>query len=206
MLIAFERNRRIGRFPVSERGLEAPVGYLKLPAEAARMASNKGLESVCVVRGGALKGAVVSFAEELHDVKHNHTGWLWASGVAAEPQRIGLVNVGDFAVTDLASLGDGSLIVLERKFRWTEGVRMRLRLIKSADLRPGALLDGDVLVEADMSSEIDNMEALAVHRDSRGQTVLTLMSDDNFNSFLQRTILLQFTLPGAPSPPAAARI
>jgi hypothetical protein len=50
------------------------------------------------------------------------------------------------------------------------------------------------VLEADSSYEIDNMEGIAVHRGSRGETVVSLMSDDNFNRFLQRTVLLQFTL------------
>jgi hypothetical protein len=37
------------------------------------------------------------------------------------------------------------------------------------------------------------MEALAVHRNAAGETILTLISDDNFNP-LQRTILLRFAL------------
>jgi hypothetical protein len=37
------------------------------------------------------------------------------------------------------------------------------------------------------------MEGLSVHRTANGQTVLTLVSDDNFSP-IQRTILLQFTL------------
>ena len=39
------------------------------------------------------------------------------------------------------------------------------------------------------------MEGLAVHTGSQGETLLTLISDDNFNSLLQRTVLLQFALP-----------
>ena len=61
-------------------------------------------------------------------------------------------------------------------------------------MKPGAVMQGETLIEADMSYEIDNMEGLAVHRDASGETILTLISDDNFNTFLQRTILLQFTL------------
>ena len=38
------------------------------------------------------------------------------------------------------------------------------------------------------------MEGIAVHRSSSGETIITLMSDDNFNSLLQRNLLLQFTL------------
>jgi hypothetical protein len=37
------------------------------------------------------------------------------------------------------------------------------------------------------------MEALGVHRSRSGETVLTLMSDDNFSP-IQRTLLLQFVL------------
>jgi hypothetical protein len=37
------------------------------------------------------------------------------------------------------------------------------------------------------------MEAIAVHRNAGGETIITLLSDDNFNR-LQRTILLRFAL------------
>ena len=40
------------------------------------------------------------------------------------------------------------------------------------------------------------MEGIAVHRGRGGETIITLMSDDNFNSLLQRNLLLQFTLLG----------
>jgi hypothetical protein len=62
-----------------------------------------------------------------------------------------------------------------------------------AMIKPGALVDGAELITADMGQQIDNMEALSVHRDSGGALVLTLISDDNFSP-LQRTLLLQFTL------------
>jgi len=39
------------------------------------------------------------------------------------------------------------------------------------------------------------MEGIAVHRSSAGETILTLISDDNFSA-LQRTLLMQFALPG----------
>jgi hypothetical protein len=44
-----------------------------------------------------------------------------------------------------------------------------------------------------MGFQIDNMEGLSAHRSPEGETVLTLVSDDNF-SLIQRTLLLQFTL------------
>jgi hypothetical protein len=195
LLISFENNHRIGRFEIDERGVSAPLGYMKRPGSAARMSKNQGFEAVGVLRAGAFKGAVIAIAERFLDERGHHTGWLWVKG---EPQPLYLVERGGYDITDAASLPDGDLLVLERRFRWLEGVRVRLRLIKAGDIAPGAILDGEILLEADMAYEIDNMEGLAVHRGTRGETLLTLISDDNFNSFLQRTVLLQFALTEGP--------
>jgi hypothetical protein len=68
-----------------------------------------------------------------------------------------------------------------------------MRRVALGDIKPGAVIDGPILFEADLGYEVDNMEGLSVHRGAGGETVLTLVSDDNF-SVLQRTLLLQFTL------------
>jgi hypothetical protein len=70
---------------------------------------------------------------------------------------------------------------------------MRLRRIAGASVKAGARLDGPVIFEAGITSQIDNMEGLAVSRDASGRTILTLVSDDN-HSVLQRTLILQFAL------------
>ncbi len=85
------------------------------------------------------------------------------------------------------------MLLLERRFSWLTGIAMRLRRIAISDIAPGALVDGTDLLFADLGHQIDNMEGLSVHAASNGNTVLTLISDDNF-SILQRTVLLQFRL------------
>ncbi len=191
VLISFEHNHRIGRFRVGPAGVSEPLHYLKLPAEAKRMDNNAGFESVSVLQGGRFKGSPIAFSERLPNAEGHHTGWIWVNG---ESRRLHLTDMGGYDITDAAPLRDGGLLVLERRFRWTEGVKMRLRLLKAAEILPGAIMQGEVLLEADMSSQIDNMEAVSVHYGERGETVVTLMSDDNFNTLLQRTLLLQFTL------------
>jgi hypothetical protein len=191
VLVSFERNHRIGVFPVSDGQIEAPVRYLKLPPEARQMRPNEGIEAVAVLNGGPLKGSIVAFSERFPGDPARHTGWIWVKDVA---HRLSLVDHGGFAITDATSLTDGTLLILERRFRWTEGVKMRMRRVAAADVKPGALLDGEVLLEADLASEIDNMEGLAAHRGPAGETVLTIISDNNFNTILQRNLLLQFTL------------
>lgn len=197
VLVGFERNHRIGKFPVIDSAISGPSSYLKLPPDARRMRQNRGFEAVAAIHNGPMKGAIIAFSERFPDNPGFHTGWFWING---EPQRVTIPDVDDFDVTDAASLPDGGLLILERRFRWSDwmgGIKMRLRRIASADLRPGSIARLETLLEANLSNEIDNMEGLAVHRGPKGEVVLTMLSDDNFNSFLQRTILLQFTLSDA---------
>jgi hypothetical protein len=71
---------------------------------------------------------------------------------------------------------------------------MRVRRLAAGEIGPGVLAEGEILAEATMAQQIDNMEGMAVHRTRAGEIVVTLVSDDNFNHFLQRTLLLQFRL------------
>jgi hypothetical protein len=196
-LVAFERNHRLVRHPVVDGALGRPTGTVALPPDARRMKSNSGLEAVTVIRGGPHRGAILALAEDFRDANDHHSGWLLGKGA---PQRLAIKDIGGFALTGVAALDDGSVLLLERRFRYTEGVRMRMRLIAADELKPGRVIEGETLIQSDMSYEIDNMEAIAVHK-AGGETVITLMSDDNFNKFLQRNLLLQFTLhpPGAKS-------
>jgi hypothetical protein len=194
LLIGFERLHRIGRFPIRDRQIGAPTGYLKLPADAKGMRENQGIEAIAVLRGGPRKGSIVAFAERLTRGSGYHTGWIWATGGAGEAQRLQLEDIDGFNITDAASLPDGSLLVLERYFRWTEGVKMRLRQVGPSEIAPGARITGRTLFQGDSSFEIDNMEGIAVHQTAGGDTIVSLISDDNFNRFLQRTLLLQFKL------------
>jgi hypothetical protein len=191
LLVSFERLHRIGRFPIRDGVVQAPTAYFPLHSDARRMSANQGIEAVAVLQDGRLKGSVVAFAERLTRGSGYHTGWIWIRG---KPRPIHLKDIGGFDITDAASLSNGDLIVLERRFRWTEGVKMRLRRLAANEIAPGARLVGETLIQADSGFEIDNMEGLAAHRGAKGETVLSLISDDNFNRGLQRTLFLQFTL------------
>ena len=89
--------------------------------------------------------------------------------------------------------------MLERRFRWTEGLQIRLRLVAPEELASSAPMKGKVLMKADLADEIDNMEGLGVSREPDGTLILTMISDDNFNRLLQRTILLQFAYHNDPA-------
>ena len=211
-LVGFELNERVGLFDLVGGQLKAPRGYLRPPV---RLVRNKGIEATAVIRKGRHEGAVVAFAERSLGPNRHHRGWMWPRAVVdgqvakasavrkgrAQRRRrrglhaLALTNVGGFDITDVTGAKDGGLYVLERRFRWSEGVQMRIRRIKPGAIKPGAVLRGKTLIRVGSGHEIDNMEGIAVHVDARGRTVLTLISDNNFNSFLQRTVLLQFEVP-----------
>jgi hypothetical protein len=196
--IAFEQNDRIGAVPLEKGGVGAPAKYLEMPKEAKRMRAD-GFEALTVLAGGPNKGALVAFAENPLRGEKQHRGWIWQSG--GGPKGFTIPAIGDYGITDAASLADGSVLILERRFRWFEGVKIRLRQLAAGGLKAGGSAVGEILLEADSAMQIDNLEAIAVTEGTGGETVITLMSDDNFNRFLQRTVLLQFTLKDPPGNP-----
>ena len=109
------------------------------------------------------------------------------------PGAFTVKRTGDYDITDAAAMPGGDILILERRFSLLRGPGMRIRRMAVDTFKPGALVDGAVLIEADAGFQIDNMEGLAVHTSPRGEVILTLVSDNNF-SILQRTLLLQFIL------------
>lgn len=190
-LVSFERDHRIMRYPFTPDRFGPPTGIIPLPKAARGMSGNLGLEAIATIRAGRLKGTVVAFSERLKDARGNLKGWLIGGPT---PGTLTIRRLSGFDITDAAGLPDGGLVLLERRFRYSEGVKMRIRRIKAKDLRRGTLIGGEVLLEATDILNIDNMEAITVHRARDGATILTLMSDDNFSAF-QRSLIMQFALP-----------
>jgi hypothetical protein len=189
--VSFERKHRIARYPITTEKFGPPTGTVSLPAGAKGMVANRGIEAMALIKAGKLKGTLLAFAEGRADKNGNLIGWLIGGPT---PGGILLKRIGGFDITDAAALPDGGVVLLERRFRFSEGIKMRLRRLAASEIKRGALVQGEVLLDADDSLNIDNMEAIAAHRAASGETVLTLMSDDNFSA-LQRTLIMQFTLP-----------
>jgi hypothetical protein len=193
LYVGIERVHRIVKFDFAKDGLRARAQSIPVPADVATLPFNKSLEAlVFVPKGLPLAGALIAISEGGLDASGNLKGFL-IGGPA--PGAFSLKRSDEFDVGDAALLPNGDLLVLERRFSWLRGLAVRIRQIPLASLRPGATVDGPAIFFADLGQEVDNMEGLSVHRTAAGETVLTLLSDDN-SSPLQRTLLLQFTLIG----------
>ncbi len=179
------------RFNYGKEGLLARGRPIELPSALRSLPANRGLEAlVFVPRGLALAGTLIAISERGLDEAGNISGFLIGGPT---PGSFAVKRNSNYDITDAALLPGGDVLLLERRFGWDSGLAVRLRRIALGDIKPGALVDGPILFDADLGYEIDNMEGLSVHRSAGGETVLTLISDDNFST-VQRTLLLQFML------------
>lgn len=192
VVVSFERDHRLFRYSLDEEGRPVDIERLPLPEDAGDLPSNNGMEAtVAMPPNGPLGGAFIVFAEgELPGHPGLAPGWVRHDD---REYRIWLKREGGFAVTGAVALPDGDLIVLERLYIPLLGVSMALRHVQAEDIAPDAVIEGERLFVGSMEYEIDNMEGIAAWRDEAGRTILTLVSDDNFNA-LQRTLMLEFEL------------
>jgi hypothetical protein len=191
LYVGIERANRILKFDFRQGGIASRGEEIAVPPALRRLPHNKGPEGlVFVPKGMPNEGSLLVFSERGLDASGNLIAFLIGG---TKSGQFAIRRTGDFDVSDAALLPSGDLLLLERKFSVLAGVGIRIRRIPLRAIAPGALVDGPSIFEADLGYEIDNMEGLDVHVTGDGDTVLTMISDDNF-SILQRTLLLQFTL------------
>ena len=193
LYVGIERVEQIVRFDYKRDGLLARGQPIPQPGDFKTFAFNKSLECLAAPpKGSPLYGQLIVVTERSLDTAGNHRSFLIKGN---QVERFSVTRSDDFDVSDCTILPPADLLLLERHFSPARGVAMRIRRIPLDDIRPGALVDGGALILADLAYQIDNMEGIAVHRNAAGETILTLVSDDNF-SFIQRNLLLQFVLVG----------
>jgi hypothetical protein len=194
-IVSFEQKPAIRSYAGPDFASAKPT-RVALPKFVSDLRRNQGLEALAVApEASPLAGATLAIAERSLDSKGNHRGFIIDG---AKPGQFTIRRSSDFDISDAAFLPNGDLLILERRFSFSGGFAMRIREIKGTAIKPGALLDGDTLITADNTFQIDNMEGLAVRKSSDGRILLNIISDDN-HGFLQRTVLLQFVMAGTAS-------
>jgi hypothetical protein len=189
--IGLERVNQILKFDFNKGGTRARGEVIAVPPAMRKLPYNKGLESLAVVpKGLPLAGALIAISERGLDADGNIIGFLIGG---PQPGDFAVRRSNHFDISDAVVLRGGDLLILERKFSWLAGVGIRIRRIALKSIQRGATVDGPSIFEADLGHEVDNMEGIDAHISPEGDTVLTMVSDDNF-SMIQRTLLLQFTL------------
>ncbi|MBP1292787.1 hypothetical protein ABIF38_002130 [Bradyrhizobium japonicum] len=193
--VGLERVNQVLRFDFAKGFTRARGEVVALPAAARKLPNNKGLEGLVFVpkamsTGQPLAGTLIAFSERGLDANGNLIAFLVGGKT---PGQFSVRRSENFDISDAVLLPSGGLLILERKFSWFGGVGIRIRRLALSEIAPGAVVDGPAIFNADLGNEIDNMEGIDAHVTEEGETVLTMVSDDNF-SLIQRNLLLQFTL------------
>ncbi|MGH9895900.1 MAG: esterase-like activity of phytase family protein, partial [bacterium] len=186
LLVAFEQIHRVWRYPPPPPGFTASAAPLPGPPEIENAPPNQGMEGLTVLPDGRL----LAITEEYKNADGSVKAWL------LEKDRfvpLSYIVSDGFLPTDVAALPDGDLLVLERGYGFFSGVTGRIQWISRDALHPGAVLRGEEVASFYPPLLVDNFEGIAVHQDSNGETLVYIVSDDNYN-FFQRTYLLQFRL------------
>jgi len=191
--VGVERIERIVRFAYRRDGLAARGQPIPVPADFKTFTYNASLECLAAPsKGSPLAGELIVVTEHSLDAQGNHRSFLIKG---KDFSRFSVKRSDDYDVSDCTILPPADMLLLERRVSPARGIGMRIRRLPLADIKPGALVDGKLLLEADLGYQIDNMEGIAVHRNADGETIITLVSDDNF-SVIQRNLLIQFALVG----------
>ena len=190
VVVSFERRVRVLRYDLS-KGFSALPEIVPIGDWVQPLRTNAQLEAVTLFKPDTL----LVFGESRignEDIR----GALEAYPGNGQPQtrRFSIVPHDPFSVTGAANAPDGGIFLLERRYSLLGGVGMELRHVAGSEVREGARLGGQMLANLSyQDANIDNMEGLAVRRGPKGETLLYIISDNNFSP-LQRTLLLMFEL------------
>jgi len=194
VVVSFEGNVRIWRYDFSAGPAARPTN-IAIGDWVKRLHNNQQLEAITILRPDAL----IAFGEAKVAPGDDLLGAIESYPGDGQPhtRMLSVVPHDPFNITSAAHAPDGGLFLLERRFSLMGGGGTELRHIGANDIREGARLDGEILMNLSLQdANIDNMEGVAVRRGAHGETLLYLISDDNFLS-IQRTLLLMFELRAA---------
>lgn len=178
--VTFEGWHRLWRYQT----LTAAAGYVLPPKGMTSLPVNEGIEAATQLRDGRL----LLLSEGGHAGNGDLQGWL---GDGKRWDTVTLAPTGTFRPTDLTTLPNGDLLLLERRVSLFGGFAARLSVIPAATLAPGARLAGAELAIVRSPLPVDNFEAAAARAAPDGSVLVYILSDDNFSD-AERTLLLQF--------------
>jgi hypothetical protein len=192
VIVGFESRPRAGLFDLKRSGFAAPFKDLKLPKAVSKGPGNQELESIGRFPKGPFGGSLIAISENNKDANGDFRAWVWGGKKNFE---FAIKQFEDYLITDLAFLPDGNILTVERSFSSSSFPGIAIREISTADIIAG----GSVTPREVFSGRlpfylIDNMEGIAIFQTPDGETRVTIVSDDNFRTDFQRTLLLQFAL------------
>jgi hypothetical protein len=188
MVVGFEHQHRLWRYPVTKGRPDGPPTALPLPPGLTGAPANGGVESLVA----NAKGRLVALTE--YWIVNEAVGGFFDG--PANWRAFGYRFEGAYRPSDMTALPGGDLLVLERAYNPDRGiVGIRLQRVPIAQVKRGARVTSKTLAELSPPLTVDNFEGIDAIPGSGGETLIYLVSDDNFRVGDQRTLLLMFALP-----------
>jgi len=184
-LVGFEHWHRLWTYRLGPRPLDGRPTTFTTPPGLETAPVNGGLEALAALPDGRL----VALTEEMSD-NGLLVGWVGRDG---RWEALRYRADGAPMPSGATALPTGDLLVLERAYAPLIGNTIRVRLVPAGQIAPAAVLEGRLLAEIKRPLTVDNFEGIATRRNEKGETLVYLLSDDNYNP-LQRTLLLMFAL------------
>jgi hypothetical protein len=188
-IVGFESRTRIGAYDLTGKGFKAKFQNLNPPKEIAKGPRNGELESVGYFTNGSLKGYYLAVAESNLNAQGYTKAWAWNG---KRNFAFSIRQIENYNITDLAMLPNGDILLLQRSYGPLILPGMAISRFPASDIKQGKTVQPETLMEVKVPFyAIDNMEGLAVcERD--GELRVNIISDNNFKTDVQRTLLLQF--------------
>ena len=190
--VSFERDDRVWRYDLTT-SLDVRPEPVPMPEAIKTLRYNLGLEGLTMLKPGAL----LAVSEDSPDSNGDRKAWL-VPYPGADPGvrygQLGVVTHPPYEISD-AAMGPSRqhVYLLERHyFGPLGGIVIAVRRIDASTVKAGARLGGEEIAKFSLHENIDNMEGIALRRSAEGKTYLYMISDDNYNHALQRTLLLMF--------------
>ena len=177
--ISFESNHRI----MMHTKVEGAGVFIPKHPMFRKLSVNKGIEALAIDNKDRLIAIPEKPPSGISDIpifRLQNNKW----------EIIKYVKIKDgFLVTDAEFLPQGLLLILERKFSWTQGFKTRFRLISLNDFdnkKP-------ITVFTSAANQFDNLEGMTLWKDKKGAVRILTVSDDNFHP-LQQSEIREFFL------------
>ncbi|HZQ01106.1 MAG TPA: esterase-like activity of phytase family protein [Reyranella sp.] len=186
-IVSFERHHRIWRYAT----LDATPTAINTPDDFGRQPENGGVETLTALADGR----IIAISEEYSVKPGFNVGWIGTPGPGGRYRwdHFDYATIPGYSPTAMRRLPDGSFVTLERAWDPVRGVRCRVMRFAASQLKPEGTVRPEELARLASPYVVDNLEGISATLGARGETLIWLISDDNFNP-LQRNILLLFEL------------
>lgn len=199
-VVSFEIRHRLLHYPAATPPFSTPPRWLTPPPGVYAAPANGGIEALASFDANRL----FALTESLRLEDGTNLGWL---GDGRQWMPVRYRPASGYQPTGAARLPDGDIAILERKLTMLGGFAARIARLPAGDILDAAkdarrVLEGEEIARLQAPVNVDNFEGIAARRTADGETLIYLVSDDNFFA-LQRTLLFAFALreSNPPAPP-----